>query len=257
MYGLIKAAVASFLMPLPVMAAVFVLGLAICGRGKKKAGIFVCSAAVAALLLLSWAPVADRLIDALESRYQPLQEVGSRDDLEAIVVLGGGWQPDADRPASVRLSDSSALRLMEGVRLWQQNPELTLVVTGRSRNPDEESIASGYERAARGLGVAADRIVRLDWPMDTGQEARAVAEHLGEGASVVLVTSASHMPRSVTYFERAGLKPLAAPTQFSAGRDAIKSFRYWLPAAHHLQKAERAIYEFLGLTALRWEAESE
>lgn len=254
MYDLTKAAVASFFMPLPVMAAVFILGLIMAWRGKKSSGGFVCSVAVGVLLLLSWAPVADQLIGTLESRYQPLEDVGGADPLEAIVVLGGGWEPDAARPASVRLSDSSALRLMEGVRLWRQNPSLTLVVTGRSRNPDEASIASGYAQAAESLGVPEDRIVRLDRPTDTGQEALAVAEWLGEDAKVVLVTSASHMPRSMKHFERAGLRPLAAPTQFAAGRDRSGSFRYWVPAAHHLEKSERAIYELFGQIALRWEA---
>lgn len=254
MYGLIKSAAASLLMPLPIMAAGFTLGLMVFWTGRRRVGVAMCSAAVGGLLLLSWAPVADRLLGPLESQYPSLPEISDSGHLEAIVVLGGGWQPDVDRPASVRLSDSSALRLMEGVRLWRQQPELPLMVTGTSRNPEEDSIAAGYEQAALALGVPKDRIVRLDWPVDTGQEALAVAEQLGEGARMVLVTSASHMPRSMAHFERAGLQPVAAPTQFAAGRDPRRSIRYWVPAATHLHKSERAIYESLGLLALRWEA---
>lgn len=89
MYGIIKAATASFLMPLPIMAAVFVMGLVILWRGSKRGGILICSAAVTVLLFLSWAPVADRLIGALESQYQPLSAFARHDDLQAIVVLGG------------------------------------------------------------------------------------------------------------------------------------------------------------------------
>lgn len=253
MYGLIKSATASLLMPLPIMVAVFVLGLVIWCCGRSRQGLMVCSAAVGFLVLLSWAPVADRLVGALEKHYPPVLEIAEYENIDAIVVLGGGWSPDLPLQPSAQLSDYSALRLMEGIRLWRQNPDLKLVMTGRSRKLDEESIASGYARAARSLGVPDDRIVRLDWPVDTGQEALAVAELLGKGANIVLVTSASHMPRSVGHFERAGLNPLAAPTQFTAGRNAPDTLRYWVPAAYHLEKSERAIYELLGLIALRWE----
>lgn len=164
MYGLIKTAAASLLMPLPLLAAVVVFGLIAYRRGKQRQGMFLCSVAVGMLLLLSWAPVADRLVRSFEMQHPSLLDITGVGDIDAIVVLGGGWTSDEPWPYSSRLSDRSALRLMEGIRLWRQNPDLKLVVTGRSRNLDEDPIALGSARAAHSLGVAEAQIVRLDWP---------------------------------------------------------------------------------------------
>jgi uncharacterized SAM-binding protein YcdF (DUF218 family) len=170
-----------------------------------------------------------------------------------VVVLGGGWEPDADWPAGTRLNESSVHRLMEGLRLLQGLPEAKLVVTGVSRRAGELPVAQGYAQAARELGVPAERIVVLDTPTDTAQEAYAVREFLGTEARFVLVTSASHMPRSVRHFERVGLTPIPAPTHFRTGRGGPDRLSYWVPSSGNLGKTERACYEYLGLLALEWD----
>ncbi|XKH61820.1 YdcF family protein [Halomonas sediminis] len=90
-------------------------------------------------------------------------------------------------------------------------------------------------------------------PNDTIAEAKAVQALLGEDAQVLLVTSASHMPRAMRHFEVAGLAPVAAPTHFLANRTEGFGLAYWIPSARELRKAERAIYEALGLFAIQWE----
>ena len=135
---------------------------------------------------------------------------------------------------------------MEGVSLWRQTTDLPLVVTGASRNPEEAPIAQGYADSAKALGVPATRLRVLDEPTDTGQEALAVRGIVGEGATVVLVTSASHMPRAVRHFQQAGLTPLAAPTHYLLETGKKRTLGYWVPSARHLRKTERAVYEALG-----------
>ncbi|WP_237251726.1 ElyC/SanA/YdcF family protein [Thioalkalivibrio nitratireducens] len=76
----------------------------------------------------------------------------------------------------------------------------------------------GDAAAAQALGVDPARIVVLDTPTDTAREAYALREFLGTEARFVLVTSASHMPRSVQHFERVGLAPIASPTHVLTGR---------------------------------------
>jgi uncharacterized SAM-binding protein YcdF (DUF218 family) len=141
---------------------------------------------------------------------------------------------------------------MEGLRLLEALPEARLVVSGASRDADRTPVALGYAEAARALGVNPARIVVLDTPVDTAREAYAVREALGAGARFLLVTSASHMPRSVRHFERVGLKPIPAPTHFRTGGGADR-LSYWVPSAGNLGKTERAVYEYLGLLALEWD----
>ncbi|AGA32432.1 protein of unknown function DUF218 [Thioalkalivibrio nitratireducens DSM 14787] len=68
-------------------------------------------------------------------------DVAALPDIAAVVVLGAGWEPEADWPAGTRLSDSSVHRLMEGLRLLEALPEGQLVVSGGSRRAGELGMA--------------------------------------------------------------------------------------------------------------------
>lgn len=246
MYDLLKSLAAQLLMPLPVSLGLFVVGWLLCWQKHQRLGATFAGVGLAVLFLASWAPVAERLLTPLEARYQALLDLPKNESLAAVVVLGGGWQPDAPISSVSKLSESSALRLMEGIRLWRQSPELPLVVSGADRNALVAPVAQGYADAAQALGVPQQDLQVLDWPTDTGQEAQAVRQLLGEGASIILVTSASHMPRAMRHFEAVGLSPIAAPTHYLTQFNSPSSVRYWVPSASHLHKTERAVYEALG-----------
>ncbi|WP_311946757.1 ElyC/SanA/YdcF family protein [Halomonas piscis] len=238
---------AQLLTPLPFCLGVLALGALLLKCRYRQTGWSALALGVAVLALASWGPVAERLLMPLETRYPALQDLPETPPAEAVVVLGGGWRPDAPWSSVGRLNDSSAIRLTEGIRLWRQAPDLPLIVTGASRDPEEPPIARGYGEAAKTLGVPEARLRMLDRATDTGQEAQAVRKALGEGATVVLVTSASHMPRAMRHFQKAGLNPVAAPTHYLLDVGKQHSLGYWLPSARHLHKTERALYEALGL----------
>lgn len=253
MYDMLKALVAQLMMPLPVTLGLLALGWLLAWRGLRRLGLGASALGLLLLFLASWSPVADRLLAPLEAHYPALQALPDDEALAGIVVLGGGWAWHPPWTITGRLGESSAIRLMEGVRLWRQRPSLPLVVTGTSRDPEAEPVAQGYARGARELGVELAQLQVLDTPTDTGLEARAVSEALGEGARVVLVTSASHMPRAMHHFRRAGLTPMAAPTHYLAARTRASRFVYWVPSATQLRKTERAVYERLGQLAVSFE----
>lgn len=252
MYDLLKVLVANLMMPLPVSLGLGLLGLLLF-RWQRRWGGALMGLGLGVLFLASWPPVADRLLAPLESRYSALDTLLDDDALAAVVVLGGGWEPDSPRSAVGRLSDSSAMRLMEGIRLWRQRPELPLIVSGASRDPDIAPVAQGYADAGAELGVPEDRLMVLDTPTDTGREAKAVRDALGEGSQVVVVTSASHMPRAIHHFQQAGLVPVAAPTHYLARHQRRGQLQEWVPSATELRKTERAVYEALGRLAVSWE----
>ncbi|MEX1198170.1 MAG: ElyC/SanA/YdcF family protein [Pseudohongiellaceae bacterium] len=257
MYDLIKTLAAQFIAPLPMVFALLALAALWYWRGWRR--LSGCTVGLAAVLLwlMSWPPVVERLLLPLESAYPPLLTLDeSRGELappDAVVVLGSGWRPQQPWSDTARLGEGSALRLMEGIRLWRQRPELTLAVTGASRRAGEQPVARGYASAAESLGVSRDRLLVLDTPTDTGLEARAVRDALGEGARIVLVTSASHMPRAVAHFRAAGLNPLAAPTHYLAGRVDPGQLSYWVPSSADLRKTERVLYEWMGRLAVQLE----
>lgn len=253
LYAILKTLVAALVMPVPIALGLALGGLLLLRWGRRRAGRLVVIGAALLLLLMSWRPVTEGLLAPLEDRYPALIDASGLNQVAAVVVLGAGWWPDPGRPITAQLNPDSALRLFEGLRLLQALPGARLVVSGGSRDPERPPSALGYAQAARDMGVPAERILILDTPLDTAQEAYAVRNALGTGARLVLVTSAAHMPRAMRHFRAVGLDPIPAPTQYLTGRGPRSSLLNWLPAAENLLKSERAWHEYLGLLAWRWD----
>lgn len=250
--GTLKAIVGLLVMPVPVALLLLLLGVIALLFRRRKTAVSLLTLAPLVVVTAAWGPVADRLLGPLEHAHQPLDALSPNADIAAVVVLGAGYSPNLPLPVTSRLNDSAMVRLAEGIRLYRQLDDVPLLVSGGSRVGLEPS-AAGYAEAARALGVPDEDILVLDWPLDTAQEARGTLELLGEGASVVLVTSASHMTRSLRHFRQVGLNPMPAPTRHKAGIPTPDSFAYWVPSATNLRKTERALYEYMGLQAVRFD----
>ncbi|AGA32404.1 YdcF- like protein [Thioalkalivibrio nitratireducens DSM 14787] len=253
MLDTLKPLVGALAAPLALATLLVLLAALLWSLGRRGLGRLLLVLGLLLVFLSSWAPVANRLLAPLEGAYPPVSDPRDHGDATAVVVLGAGWDPELEAPASVRLNDSAVHRLVEGLRLLEALPEARLLVSGASRDATRLPVALGYAQAAQALGVDPARIVVLDTPVDTAQEAYAVRAVLANGERFFLVTSASHMRRAVRHFERAGLAPIASPSHYLTGRDGPDRLRYWLPSAGNLRKTERAVYEMLGLWALEWD----
>jgi uncharacterized SAM-binding protein YcdF (DUF218 family) len=245
-YATLKSLAATLLMPLPLLLGLALVGFLLWALGRRRLGPSFVLFSVVGLFLLSWAPVADRLIGHYEDQYPVLDAATLERPVEAVVVLGGGWTWEAPWPAGIRLYPSGRARLMEGLRLLEVLPEARLVLSGGTRRPDAMPVAVGYRLAAIDLGVDPARIAILEAPKDTADEAYAVRELLGPQARFVLVTSAAHLPRAMHHFRQVGLDPVPAPAEFGAWRDRTKRLGYWVPSPQNLARSEAAWYEFLG-----------
>ncbi|WP_104201888.1 YdcF family protein [Billgrantia saliphila] len=253
MFSTLKELIAVYAMPLPLFLCLLGLAALLFFSGRRRAGLGTGVLATVMLLLAAWSPVADRLLEPLESRYPPLQISDGEPWVETIVVLGGGWQPERGGSSLSRLNESSLYRLTEGLKLLKDFPQARLVVSGGSRVEGLAPVAEAYARAANELGVSSERLVVIDWPTDTAGEAQAVRDLLGEDSRPLLVTSASHMPRAMAHFRAVGLDPVAAPTHRMVNPGMKWSLIDWLPTSQALSKTERALHEYMGLAALQWE----
>ncbi len=246
----LKALVGLLAMPIPLTALLAVFGVCALALGIRRTGQTLLVLAPLVVVLAAWGPVADRLLAPLEQAHPPIETAPDRDDIAAVVVLGSGYYPQMPLPVTSRLNDSAVVRLTEGIRLYRQLTDVPLLVSGGSRVELEPSSA-GYAAAAIALGVPAESIIELNWPADTAQEAYGTRELLGQGATIILVTSASHMARSVRHFRHVGLNPIPAPTRHKVGMPTRDSLAYWIPTAGNLRKTERALYEYMGMVSLR------
>ncbi|MFU8886754.1 MAG: YdcF family protein [Cyanobacteriota bacterium] len=192
-----------------------------------------------------------------------LAELPSTTPPVAVVVLGGGRHP---APGPDRVSEwIDADRFFGGLAIYQQlraqspasAPPPQLVFTGgwwptQPQLPPEGEV---LRRQAIALGVPAADLRTTSRVRNTAEEATAIAALLPRGSSVVLVTSAFHMPRAQRLFERQGLEVLPFPVDFQAtgawaGQPLADPLR-WLPSAAGLDSSSRALREALGRTLYR------
>ena len=219
---------------------------------KQRIGKVIVSIGVGVLLIFSLGFVSTTLLGSLESEYAPLTDFQGLDGIKWIVVLGGGHSSDSRLPANGRLSGSSLARLVEGIRIHNNLKDSKLILSGGAvfdPVPEAKTMAD----AALLLGVdSADILLESD-SKDTEDQARTISNLsiFYRTKKLILVTSASHMPRSVALFRSYGLDPIPAPADFSVKQRANLNPRSFFPSPSALQNMERVFHEYLGMLWLK------
>ncbi|WP_113640207.1 envelope biogenesis factor ElyC [Escherichia albertii] len=239
----LKKVIGGMLLPLPLMLIIIGVDLALLwfSRFQKTGKIFI-SIGWLALFLLSLQPIADYLLRPIESTYPTWN---NSQKVDYIVVLGGGYTWNPQWAPGSNLINNSLPRLNEGGRLWRANPGAKLIFTGGVAQTNTVSAAEVGARVAQSLGVPREQIITLDLPKDTEEEAAAVKQAIGN-APFLLVTSASHLPRAMIFFQQAGLKPLPAPANQLAIDSPLNPWERAIPSPVWLMHSDRVGYETLG-----------
>jgi uncharacterized SAM-binding protein YcdF (DUF218 family) len=209
------------------------------------------------LLLLggnSW--VAAGLERSLENQYRPPDPIPRAD---VIVVLGTSVEL-AGPPRLMTEINGAGDRLLAAARLYHQGAADAILVTDGmvhwatiTGNPAQESAA-----LLQYLGVPAEAIWLDGQSQNTLENARNSARILKEkgAVTILLVTSAWHMPRSVRLFQAQGLQVTPVPVDYSMSdaewealrRPNLETFLLGLfPTADNLQMTTKIMKEYLGL----------
>ncbi len=233
----------------PLTIALLIAGAAaICRvRGRSRIASWLLFSAAAIGYLGAIGPVGNALLGPLERWHPPLREEQLLPGVRHVVVLGSGYSPRDELPVTSALDEAGLVRIVEGVRLTKWLDSAHLVVSGGAP-PGLAPSAAGYAQLARELGVSDALLIVLDESLDTGDEARDVVEAIDE-EPFLLVTSAFHMPRAMKLMQRAGARPIPAPTGHLI-RPSDGDWRDLLPTSYGLRKTELAMHEYLGLAAL-------
>ncbi len=218
---------------------------------RKILGKIFLSAGILIFLLVSQNVASDALLKPLESAYPALQEPSqiaskSPGNIRWIVVLGGGYSFDPDLPVTSRLSPASIYRLIEGIRLLRGFPGSRLILSGGTIW-NKESEGKGFQRLAIALGVDKQRIILEEKSRTTRDQAVNIKKIIGNDRQV-LVTSASHMPRAMSMFQKEEMDPIPAPTDHRVLKNPSPVYMRLIPNADALVKSKRSFYEYLGLT---------
>jgi uncharacterized SAM-binding protein YcdF (DUF218 family) len=214
----------------------------------RRVATGVATVAIAWTMVWSIPRNSEWLRQSLENRHAIASEA-ELPRADAIVVLGGGGYTWLSRPG-VTLENLKYSRLAAGARLYLAGRAPRVILSGGGEGDNTE--ARNMARGMRKLGVPAAALELEERSHDTEDNARnvgAIARREGV-RSVLLVTSAVHMPRASLLFQRSGMDvvevPVPEPTVGGNWADR------WLPSPRALWKSGRALKEYAGLAALCW-----
>jgi len=238
---ILKKLISMWLMPLPFCCLIIIFGLTL-SFWKVAMGRAIAFFGVLLLMLVSWQPFATAVLYPLEHQYPTFN---IEQPVDAIVVLGNCHIVNKQIPPTAQLCGTGLYRLMEGYRIWQANPEAELLLSGFEGSATK-SYAEVVGEIALSFGIPAEKIRLFPNAKDTEEEAQQTAPFL-LGKPFALVTSASHMQRSMNWFNQQAIEghsfePIAAPAHFGAPYKKA----HWKLETKALRKTERAWYEFLG-----------
>lgn len=233
---------AGFALVLLVMSLIF--GLLNAKRVKWLCGVL----AVLLLVVASNPLVAAWLAGALEQRY-PQKELSEISRHDAIIVLGGGLRIPLPPAQHTQISSGSD-RLWYAVRLYRSGLADKIILSGGNVYA-QPGLASEAEYAAQLLqewGVPQQAILPETGSRTTRQNQENTMLFLTENniKSVLLVTSALHMPRAYALFKNTDIVITPASADVLVRSQNSPRLLSWIPSASALYLTTIALHEHYG-----------
>ncbi|MFH0958443.1 MAG: ElyC/SanA/YdcF family protein [Pseudomonadota bacterium] len=234
----IKKTLSVAIYPVGLTLTFSILGLAMARKKRFGAAKALFVAAVSTLFVFSLGWTGITLVKFLEDEAGPYADPAklANQGVTFIVVLGG--TSFTSNLSASDMWDRSALRLLEGIRLWRGMPNAKLALSGGA-----PSSAEKMAELPMFLGIPRESLILETRALDTDDEARLFKPTVGE-KPFALVTSASHMPRSLSIFRSMGMNPIACPCDFRA-KGNLPIFVLLSPGPG-MENSQIAMHEYYG-----------
>ena len=241
--------------PLGFAVMLIVFGLLMALFGLRRIGMSAVTVAVLALWVASMPSTAMRLTAYLESQY-PAHLVEDYPAVDVAVVLGGGLEQPSDRNPYPDLH-MGADRVIHGYRILKAGKAKKLLLSGGHVFAAEGTISEAEAMADLlvSLGVDRNLLITETKSRNTHENALFSADLFKQHGfqSGLLVTSATHMPRALSTFRKAGLALDPATTDVSSDNNDDLPFPLnVLPDAGSLLLTSAALKEIAGLLVYQW-----
>jgi len=234
----------------PLTWALALLVLAGLLRGRGRLPLALGAAALAVLYVFSLGTVAERLSRLAEAGATRTFRPEAAYD--AAVVLTGFVDASASRASGETELTGAVDRLTRAFELFREGRVRVLVLSGGnvSPAPGEPVEAERLSGLLQRWGVPADRIVVEPRSRNTRENALETARVVAERnlPSLLLVTSALHMPRALGCFRAVGLAPDTLPVDRRASDGRGDG---WVPRADALAESTDVLRELTGRLAYR------
>jgi uncharacterized SAM-binding protein YcdF (DUF218 family) len=237
--------------PSQVILVLLVAGGVLLALGLERWGRRLSILGAALLVAFGLLPTSHFLMHALEARF-PQPDLPAQ--ITGIVMLSGAERPAATEDAGEPQLNSAAGRYTTALRLAARYPDARIVFTGGPstdpRTGDLGQTGVGRE-ILTSVGLDPSRLTFEEGSTDTCDNAantKALVKP-GPGETWIVVTSASHMPRTVACFRSAGWEVIAQPAAYHAavGRLDVGDFQM----SDNLAMLDVALHEWVGLVYYR------
>jgi uncharacterized SAM-binding protein YcdF (DUF218 family) len=184
----------------------------------------------------------------LESQFPPVR-VEALPNGDAVIVLGGFLRQPAPPRVTPDLTDAGD-RALQALRIFRAGTARHIVISGGNL-PWQAGLVAEAELIADllvELGVPRSALTLDSRSRNTHENALNTAVIFKENGwgRGILVTSATHMPRAVESFRKAGVEVIPAPTDVLAIYPREYGLFDFLPDAGALVKTTSAIKEMIG-----------
>ncbi|MEB3212858.1 MAG: YdcF family protein [Leptolyngbyaceae bacterium] len=246
-----------FIYPLGLACVLMVVALCTLWKRPRIAAL---SLILALVVIVSFSSeyVSKGLGRSLEWQHLPPDPMPIAD---AIVVLGGAIRPELPPRPWIDLKDAGD-RPLYAAQLYLAGKAPLIIMSGgrinwKNGGPPE---SSDMATLAEAMGVPAEAILEDPTSLNTYENAVNVKQILERENlnTILLVTSAIHMPRSLKIFEKLGIEAIAAPTDYRVAQRSPDANETWraqlvnvLPSVERLDYSTRAIKEYIGLVIYR------
>jgi uncharacterized SAM-binding protein YcdF (DUF218 family) len=243
-----------FFYPMGAACLLLIIALGLWWIKSKLTPAFI-GAALIILFLSGNTWVSNWLAQSLEWQNIPTAELPTAD---AIVILGGGIRSQAYPRPDVDFSEAGD-RVWYGASLYRAGKAPKIIVSGGriawkgGGSPESEDLT----KLLVTMGVPARDIIPEGESMNTRDNGVYVQKILKANnfKTILLVTSAIHMPRSMAIFKHLGIKAIAAPTDYRVSQLELDEpnlqtesvILSLMPDDEHLSVTTQAIREYIGM----------
>jgi uncharacterized SAM-binding protein YcdF (DUF218 family) len=233
-----------FVYPLGLAIIFGLLAVVTALRGHRVRAVISMMLAVAILWVSSTNVFSTFVISSLEQAYPPVP-IENLPHVDAIVVLGGYTDAAGSGIGVIELGDAID-RLFHGMRLYRAGKASRVMLVGgaaRGNQPEAQVMAAMLAE----FGIPRSEMLLEDKSRNTrqnGLNAVAIMQQNNIG-KILLVTSAFHMHRAQSVFEKLGIKVVPAATDYQV-LEPDPSILDWLPNAEALMLTTLGIKEYLG-----------
>jgi len=220
---------------------------------KKRTAKILISIVIIMLWGCSTAEISNSLVRSLERQYSYPENVPHAD---AIVVLGGGTEPAIFPRKSVEIN-SAGDRVLAAAKLYREGKAPVLILSGGNIDWLNNTSSTPAEEMAELLsfmGIPTNAMILDKTSKNTYENAVNTKEIMEKNgyATVLLVTSAMHMPRAVKLFEKQEISIIPIPIDYYVVEDTEKpsllnTLYGLLPNASNLALTTNALKEYIGI----------